>query len=143
MSLTQHGTVQDRGTRGLLRGRRALLAACASLLLAFVSPHAAAHAIVEKSTPQANAIVAPGPLAVTIVFNTRLDRARSRLALEAPDGAVTPIALDANTPATAIGGRGEVTSEGQWKLRWQVLATDGHITRGEIPFVVRFAKENR
>jgi len=26
---------------------------------------------------------------------------------------------------------------GEYQLRWQVLAVDGHITRGEIPFTVR------
>jgi methionine-rich copper-binding protein CopC len=25
---------------------------------------------------------------------------------------------------------------GEYRLRWQVLASDGHITRGEIPFAV-------
>jgi methionine-rich copper-binding protein CopC len=25
---------------------------------------------------------------------------------------------------------------GDYRLRWQVLAYDGHITRGEIPFTV-------
>jgi len=25
---------------------------------------------------------------------------------------------------------------GTYRLRWQVLASDGHITRGEIPFTV-------
>jgi methionine-rich copper-binding protein CopC len=25
---------------------------------------------------------------------------------------------------------------GRYRLRWQVLAVDGHITRGDIPFVM-------
>jgi copper resistance protein C len=25
---------------------------------------------------------------------------------------------------------------GEYRLRWQVLASDGHLTRGEIPFSV-------
>ncbi|TAI60323.1 copper resistance protein CopC, partial [Bradyrhizobium sp. Leo170] len=28
-------------------------------------------------------------------------------------------------------------SPGAWRLRWQVLSVDGHITRGDIPFTVR------
>jgi methionine-rich copper-binding protein CopC len=31
---------------------------------------------------------------------------------------------------TGVGG-------GEYKLRWQVLASDGHITRGEISFQVK------
>ena len=34
-----------------------------------------------------------------------------------------------NMPAQAGG-------TGRWRLRWQVLALDGHITRGDIPFEV-------
>jgi methionine-rich copper-binding protein CopC len=26
---------------------------------------------------------------------------------------------------------------GAWRVRWQVLAVDGHITRGDIPFTLR------
>jgi methionine-rich copper-binding protein CopC len=26
---------------------------------------------------------------------------------------------------------------GQYRLRWQVLAIDGHLTRGDIPFSVK------
>jgi methionine-rich copper-binding protein CopC len=29
---------------------------------------------------------------------------------------------------------------GSYTLRWQVLASDGHISRGEIPFNVRNGK---
>jgi methionine-rich copper-binding protein CopC len=25
---------------------------------------------------------------------------------------------------------------GKYRIRWQVLALDGHITRGDIPFIV-------
>jgi methionine-rich copper-binding protein CopC len=28
-------------------------------------------------------------------------------------------------------------SPGAYSVRWQVLAVDGHITRGEVPFTVR------
>jgi methionine-rich copper-binding protein CopC len=28
-------------------------------------------------------------------------------------------------------------SAGGYTIRWQALASDGHITRGEIPFVVQ------
>jgi methionine-rich copper-binding protein CopC len=145
MSLTHPGTDQNRedvpGERR--RGSSALIGACTSIVLGFASLQACAHAIVERSSPAAHAVVAPGQVMVTIDFNTRLDHARSRLSLEAPGGAVSRVALEANTPATAIGGRCELNSEGLWKLKWQVLAADGHITRGEIPFVVRFAKETR
>jgi methionine-rich copper-binding protein CopC len=111
----------------------------AGLLLAaaaLIAPGAHAHAIVVKSSPAPNAAIVPGSLAVTVTFNTRLDRARSRLSLEAPDGRTTTVMLRDDLAPTTLGGHSELATPGRWKLRWQVLAADGHITRGEIPFRV-------
>jgi methionine-rich copper-binding protein CopC len=44
--------------------------------------------------------------------------------LDSQHGATT---LDAHTSLQA----------GKYLIRWQALAPDGHITRGEIPFTVR------
>jgi methionine-rich copper-binding protein CopC len=109
------------------------LAAC----LTIVPPAAQAHAIVVTSAPAANAVVPGGSLTITIGFNTRLDRVRSRLFVEGPDGVVTPVALSGDRGDTRLSGPAEVRTAGRWKVRWQVLAADGHITRGEIPFRVR------
>jgi methionine-rich copper-binding protein CopC len=107
------------------------------MCFATVPPSAQAHAIVVTSAPAANALVPAGSLVITVGFNTRLDRARSRLSVEGPDGVITSIALSSGGAETAIGGPAEVRTAGRWKVRWQVLAADGHITRGEIPFRVR------
>lgn len=137
MSLTQAPRAQELR---LQHARAMAIPGVAALLLfaaLFVSaPGAQAHAIVVESSPAANASVSRGALDVVVRFNTRVDRARSRLFLEGPAGPPTPVALtEAKTP-TSIAGRGTVEKPGRWKLRWQVLAADGHITRGEIPFVV-------
>ena len=112
------------------------------VLLGSWAPGAWSHAIVVTSTPAANVVVPAGPLDVAITFNSRLDPARSKLVLEAPDGHTYAIPLSRAGDRTAIGGHGEVKTTGRWKLRWQVLAADGHITRGDIPFVVRPADAN-
>jgi methionine-rich copper-binding protein CopC len=121
-------------------GRRASPRALAAWLLAaafsFAAMLAQAHAIVVSSTPAANASVVAGALDIVVRFNTRIDRARSRLYLEAPGGDASPVAIVEESAPTAIAARGKVEKPGHWKLRWQVLATDGHITRGEIPFLV-------
>jgi methionine-rich copper-binding protein CopC len=115
----------------------------AGVLLGAWAPSGQAHAIVVTSTPTANAVVPPGRLDVAVNFNTRLDRDRSRLVLERPDGHTQAIPLREASVATAIGGQGYVRMPGRWKLRWQVLAADGHITRGDIPFVVRPEERTR
>ncbi len=124
--------------RRLSLARRALLAALVLALSGAVAGPASAHAIVVTSEPTAGASLAAAPPQVTIRFNSRLDHARSRLLLIGADNAQTalaiaeggdPVALTAPLPATL--------APGEWRLRWQVLAIDGHITRGDIPFTVK------
>ena len=105
------------------------------LLLGSLPGTATAHAILVDSTPAANGTVTPGHDAILLRFNSRIDRERSRLTLIAPDHSQTRIPVadggppDVMTAATDLQG-------GDYTLRWQVLAVDGHITRGDVPFKV-------
>jgi methionine-rich copper-binding protein CopC len=96
---------------------------------------AAAHAILIASRPTEGGTVPPGAVAIHLQYNSRIDRARSRLTLTRPDRsqATLPIAAEGapdemNTAATLPAGA--------YVLRWQVLAIDGHITRGDVTFTV-------
>jgi methionine-rich copper-binding protein CopC len=52
------------------------------------------------------------------------------------DGTATTLELsDTPGPDTLAATIGEL-EPGSYRLRWQVLAIDGHITRGDIPFTV-------
>jgi copper resistance protein C len=102
-----------------------------------IGPLAAqAHAIVLSSAPAVNSSVPAGPVDVVLRFNSRIDTARSRLALRDPQGNERAASLVAAPPGT-LAARVDVDRAGTWTLRWQVLSTDGHITRGDIPFTVR------
>jgi methionine-rich copper-binding protein CopC len=94
---------------------------------------AAAHAIVVDSQPAAGATVR-GDLMVEIYFNNRIDQKRSRLSLVDPGGTERVLALEPDAPVDALRAHVGALAPGGWKLNWQVLAVDGHITRGEIPF---------
>jgi hypothetical protein len=99
---------------------------------------AAAHAIVVTSEPTAGATLAAAPAQVTIRFNSRLDHERSRLLLIGADNAATPLAIAAQgDPAALTAPLPPGLPPGAWRLRWQVLAIDGHITRGDIPFTLK------
>ena len=112
--------------------RRAAVACVLSLLL---TPAAAwAHAILEASEPAAGATVAAGPLSLKLRFNSRIDRARSVLTLTGPDKAKTVPPIDAEGPPDILTTTVTLTP-GAYVLRWQVLAVDGHITRGNLPFI--------
>lgn len=124
--------------------RRLILPASAALALSALpaARHARAHALVVEAEPAAGAVLADGPPhRVRLRFNSRIDRARSRLVLHAPDGGQTPLPLDSGNDPTLLEARTGVVpwSPGAWRLRWQVLALDGHITRGDVPFTVRAA----
>jgi len=113
-----------------------LAAALAVMLVAPGSTAARAHAIVVASQPAAGAVVQGKSVAVTVRFNSRIDPVRSRLLLVRADGSSTALALaDAQNPDTLAATVGEL-APGSYRLRWQVLAIDGHITRGDIPFTV-------
>lgn len=95
---------------------------------------AVAHAVVVTSEPIAGAALAAAPARVTIRFNSRLDHGRSRLLLIGADGAQQTLAIRPDGEPTVLEAPVAGLAPGPWRLRWQVLAVDGHITRGDIPF---------
>ena len=106
-------------------------------LLAAGSRPAFAHAVLVSSTPQKNAAVSGPDITINLKYNSRVDGARSSLSLLKPDGTVERIGTPAQTAPDALSATGHGLAKGSYVLRWQVLATDGHITRGEVPFQVR------
>ena len=112
------------------------------LALGLLAPTlAAAHAVVVASDPAAGATLAAAPAKVTVRFNSRLDHARSRLLLIGADGAQTALQVATDSESTVleapVPAAGPDLGPGAWRLRWQVLAVDGHITRGDIPFTIQ------
>jgi copper resistance protein C len=108
------------------------------LLVAFaLSPNLAyAHAILVEASPSANSTVAGPSIPITLRFNVRIDAKRSRLEVVGPDKTSTLLAATQPSP-DRLQAVAEGLKAGAYSLRWQVLAADGHITRGEIPFNVK------
>jgi methionine-rich copper-binding protein CopC len=120
--------------------RRLVLSASALLLALFPRRRAAAHALVVASEPAVGSALAAGPARVWVRFNSRIDHARSRLVLHGPEKAEAPLAPDPATDDPVLltaPADGVPWAPGAWRLRWQVLALDGHITRGDVPFAIR------
>ena len=97
-----------------------------------------AHAVLVDSIPHDSEVVSTGTLAVVLSFNSRIDQARSTLTLERLGLANTPVAVD-KRPAhpSELSGQLSNLNPGSYKLHWQVLAVDGHVTRGVISFSVK------
>ena len=108
-------------------------AGTASLLL---GAPAFAHAVLLESSPAVKSSI-PGPdVPLRLRFNVRIDAARSRLTLVDPDGSLQTLAVSRQDPPNTLSAGARGLRPGVYRLRWQVLASDGHITRGEIPFSV-------
>ena len=105
------------------------------LLVALLPGSAAAHAILVDSSPGINASVPAGHEAMTLRFNSRIDRERSRLTLIAPDKSETRLQIGKQGPTDVMTSQSDLAA-GSYTIRWQVLAVDGHITRGDVPFTV-------
>jgi methionine-rich copper-binding protein CopC len=110
-----------------------LLAAGASLLFA---ASAGAHAVLLESNPSLKSTVSGPDLPVKLRFNVRIDASRSRLTLVAPDGSMQTLDISQPVSPDTLLAQAKGLTPGEYRLRWQVLASDGHITRGEIPFTV-------
>jgi methionine-rich copper-binding protein CopC len=102
------------------------------------APRAAfAHAVLLSSTPQKNAAVTGPDITISLKYNSRVDAARSTLSLLKPDGTIEKIPTPTQSGPDMLSAAGHGLTKGAYVLRWQVLASDGHITRGEVPFQVQ------
>ena len=95
----------------------------------------AAHALLIESTPASNSSVAGPDVEIRMRFNSRIDEARSRLTLVFPDHTTRRLEIHKQA-ADTLTSRATGLKPGVHGLQWQVLASDGHLTRGEVPFAV-------
>lgn len=109
----------------------AILAVClfASCHLAF------AHAVLIASTPKIHGTLHGPSIDIDLKYNSRVDGTRSSLSVVLPSGAVQPLALSKQESPNELTAQTQL-APGKYTLRWQALAVDGHITRGEVPFTV-------
>jgi methionine-rich copper-binding protein CopC len=108
----------------------------AAALVAVLAPAtASAHAILEASHPGAGDSVPAGQTDLQFRYNSRIDHERSRLLLTRPDGSQITLKIAPNDPPDVLSTTTALTP-GSYSVRWQVLAIDGHITRGDVRFTV-------
>jgi methionine-rich copper-binding protein CopC len=105
--------------------------------IAMLAPKAAlAHAVLVSSQPAVNSTVTGPEVAVLLKYNSRVDREHSTLTLLDPDGRVVKVTIESESSPGLLSAKLTGLVKGAYVLRWQVLATDGHITRGKVPFRV-------
>jgi methionine-rich copper-binding protein CopC len=112
-------------------------AAAALALLSMLAAPLRAHAILLEAAPAKNATLSGPDVAIRLRFNSRIDGARSQISLLLPDRRVQALKLDKQAAPEILASSARGLGPGAYRLRWQVLASDGHITRGEYPFAVK------
>jgi copper resistance protein C len=89
-----------------------------------------------ESKPAVHSSVKGPEVAIWLRFNVRIDGSRSRLHLVAPDGAQQTLPLAKQANPDILQSQASGLKPGAYTLQWQVLASDGHISRGEVAFTV-------
>ena len=105
--------------------------------LAFAGTRLEGHAVLKSSSPPNGGSVTGPDVQLTLKFNVRIDAARSKLQLLMPDASSIELPLTKASSPDTLASKLTGLKPGAYTIRWQVLAPDGHITRGEIPFKVR------
>jgi copper resistance protein C len=108
-----------------------------AVTLVLIPRVASAHAVLVQSSPSANGIVQGPDVPVKMKFNSRVDGSRSTLLLSGVDGKSTKLTIDTQDQPDTLTAKAAGLASGAYKIQWQVLAVDGHITRGQIPFAVK------
>ena len=104
------------------------------VVVALFAASAGAHAVLLESSPALKSTVSGPDVPIKLRFNVRIDGSRSRLTLVAPDGSMRTLEISQSAGPDTLSAQVKGLAPGGYRLRWQVLASDGHITRGEIPF---------
>ena len=107
----------------------AVVLLCSQLLLA--------HAILVDSSPKQNSTVKGPDVDITLRYNVRIDGGRSRVLLIAADGKETALPLARQPSPDVLQCKASGLQPGAYKLKWNVLASDGHMSKGEVPFTVQ------
>jgi copper resistance protein C len=115
---------------------RVVLGMAAMGLLLLLGGFLEGHAVLKESRPAANDKVAGPDVPVMLKYNVRIDAKLSKLQLLHPDNSTSDLTIDAQSSSDTLNSKATGLKPGPYRIRWQVLAPDGHITRGEIPFTV-------
>ncbi|WP_233840832.1 copper resistance CopC family protein [Dyella sp. 2HG41-7] len=102
---------------------------------AVASMTASAHAILVDSTPKANGTISAGHVQLVFKYNSKIDQHRSRMTLIGPDKSEKVLTIATDSKSNELDTQADL-APGAYTVRWQALALDGHITRGDLPFTV-------
>jgi len=130
------------GRLSLVRWIEALAATFVVALLLLVGPPASAHAMLEGSTPAADAVLTTPPASVDLVFNEAISLLPDSVRVFGPDGAQVDSGAVVHAhgdPATASVGVRPDLPDGTYLVSYRVVSADSHPIEGAYTFVIGHA----
>ena len=100
---------------------------------------AAAHMAVQKTMPEADAVLSASPHHIQIWFTQSPDPAISRLTLEGAGGEVTLGDTAVGDDKSLMAMLPSQLAAGAYTVQWRTAGDDGHTQRGDFAFTVRAA----
>lgn len=111
---------------------------CLALVVVAVAV-ASAHMAVQKTMPEADAVLSESPHHIRIWFTQSPDPAISRLTLEGAGGAVDLGDTQVQDDKSLMAMLPSQLAAGAYTVQWRTAGDDGHTQRGDFAFTVRAA----
>jgi len=99
----------------------------------------AAHMAVQKTMPEADAVLSESPHHIQIWFTQSPDPAISRLTLEGTGGAIELGDTQVRDDRSLMAMLPSKLDAGSYTVNWRTAGDDGHTQRGDFAFTVRAA----
>jgi methionine-rich copper-binding protein CopC len=102
------------------------------------SPPAGGHAIILESEPRQEETVA-APKRLVLRFNSRLEKPLCSVQLVGGprQRSIALLRPEANAAPDTLAYPLPPLEPGPYRARWKVMAADGHVTEGAVPFTVK------
>ena len=110
----------------------------APLALMFLagSQLAFAHAMLVRSSPADQAVVHSHQVSIALSYDSRIETRRSTVKLTDAAGRPVPLQVEHSAKPSELNAVARGLANGKYQIHWQVLASDGHISRGDVTFTV-------
>lgn len=110
----------------------------ASLAVALLAgtPVAFAHAMLMHSTPADQAVVRSHQVDIALDYDSRIEARRCTVKVTDAAGKPVAVQMERSAKPSELNAVAHDLANGKYQIHWQVLASDGHITRGDVTFTV-------
>jgi methionine-rich copper-binding protein CopC len=109
----------------------------ALVLVAFVATQAAAHAVLESTSPASGAVLTTSPAELRLTFSERIEPRFSAVEVLRDGAKVATRAPHADPARNALVLPLPPLAPGRYQVRWRAVSADSHRIEGSFAFEVR------